>query len=107
MGYGGGVRPALKPLGKMVLRGLLGVRVPRAQVRRVATPSELINLNQGVRVPWTDRITRRLVHTINESMGINVRPLRALQPQTITFIISVIFYIKSATVKIIFPRSRE
>ena len=57
------IRPALEPLGVMVPRGALGVRVPRgalgvrvprAQARRVATPSELTNLNQGVRVPWTD-----------------------------------------------------
>ena len=33
--------------------GVLGVRVPRAQAVRVAIPSELINLNQGVRVPRT------------------------------------------------------
>ena len=78
----------------MVPSDALGVRVPRAQVRGVAIPSELINLNQGVRVPWTVRITRRLIYTLNESMGIEVRPLGALQPQTIIFIISVIFYIK-------------
>ena len=78
----------------MVPRDALGVRVPRAQVRRVATPSKLINLNQGVRVPWTVRITRRLVDTLNESMGNEMRPLGALQPQTIIFTISVIFYIE-------------
>ena len=91
----------------MVPRGAQGVRVPRAQVRRVATPSELIILNQGVRVPWTDRITRWLVYTINEPMGMNVRPLGALQPQTIILIVSANFYIKSATVKIICPRATE
>ena len=91
----------------MVPRGGLRVRVPRAQVRRVATPSELLNLSQGVRVPWTDRVTRRLVYTMNESMGMNVRPLGALQPQTITFIIPVIFYTKSDTVQIICPLATE
>ena len=40
-------------------------------------------------------------------MGMKVRPLGALQTQTIKFIISVIFYIKSATVKIICPRTTE
>ena len=75
-----GVRVPRAALGVRIPRGALGVRVPRAQVRRVATPSEVINLNQGVRVPWTDRIARRLVYTINESMGMNVRPSGALQP---------------------------
>ena len=60
------MRPALEPLEIMILRGAqgvrvlkgdLGVRVPRAQARRVATPSELINLNQRVRIPWTVPIT--------------------------------------------------
>ena len=40
-------------------------------------------------------------------MGMNVRPLGALQPQAIKFIISVIFYVKSATVQIICPRATE
>ena len=102
-----GVRVPRAALGVRVPRAALGVRVPRAQVRRVATLSELKNLNQEVRVPWTDRITRRLVYIINESMGMNVRPLEALQPQTIIFIISIIFYIKSATVKGICPRATE
>ena len=51
------IRPALITLGVMVPRAALGVRVPRAHARRVATSSDLINLNQGVRVPWTVPIT--------------------------------------------------
>ena len=58
----------------MVPRDALGVRVPKAQVRRVAIPSERINLNQGVRVPWTVRITRRLVDTLNETFGSTSTP---------------------------------
>ena len=53
--------PRLVTLGVMVPRAALGVRVPRAHARRVATPSDLINLNQGVRVPWTVSITRPII----------------------------------------------
>ena len=51
-------KPALKTLGVMVPRAALGVRVPRAALgvrvprahaRRIATPSDRIDLNQGVR----------------------------------------------------------
>ena len=56
------------PIGIMVPRAALGVRVLRAHARRVATPSDLINLNQGVRVPWTVPITRPIIFTLNESV---------------------------------------
>ena len=66
------IRPALITLGVMVPRAALGVRVPRAHARRVATSSDLVNLNQGVRVPWTVPITRPIIFTLNESMGMKV-----------------------------------
>jgi hypothetical protein len=53
-------------------RAALGVRVPTAHARRVATPSDLINLDQGVRVPWTVPITGPIIFTLNESMGMKV-----------------------------------
>ena len=71
------IRPALKTLGGMVPRAALGVRVPRAALgvrvprahaRKVATPSDRIHLNQGVRVPWPVPI----IFTMNESMGMKV-----------------------------------
>jgi hypothetical protein len=58
------IRPTLITLGVMVPRAALGVRVPRAHARRIATPSDLIN--QGVRVPWTVPITRPIIFTLNE-----------------------------------------
>ena len=60
------------PIGVMVPRAALVVRVPTAHDRRVAIPSDLINLNQGVRVPWTVPITRPIIFTLNESMGMEV-----------------------------------
>jgi hypothetical protein len=66
------IRPALKTLRVMVPRAALGVRVPRAHARRVATPSDRIDLNQGVRVPWPVPITRLIIFTMNESMGMKV-----------------------------------
>ena len=59
-------------LGVRVPRAALGVRVPRAHARRVATPSDRIDLNQGVRVPWPVPITRLIIFTMNESMGMKV-----------------------------------
>ena len=56
----------------MVPRAALGVKVPRAHARRVATPTDLINLNQGVSVPWTVPITRPIIFTLTESMGMKV-----------------------------------
>ena len=56
----------------MVPRAALGVRVPRAHARRVATPSDRIDLDQGVRVPWPVPITRLIIFTMNESMGMKV-----------------------------------
>ena len=35
-------------------------------------------------IPWTVPITRRIIFTLNESMGMNVRPLGALQPHKYT-----------------------
>ena len=82
----------------MVTRGALGIRVPRAQARRVATPSELIDLNQGVRVPWTVPITWRIVYTLIKWVyGHELETFRStslLGAQIIKFTISVIFYIK-------------
>jgi hypothetical protein len=69
---GGYIRPALITLGVMVPRAALGVRVPGAHARRVATPSDLINLNQGVRVPWTVPIARPIIFTLNEYRGMKV-----------------------------------
>ena len=40
-------------LGVKVPRAALRVRFPRAHVRKVATPSDVIELNSGVRIPWT------------------------------------------------------
>ena len=56
----------------MVPRAALGVSVPRAHARSVATPSDLINLNQEVRVPWTVPITRPIIFTLNESVDMKV-----------------------------------
>ena len=75
------IRPALKTLGVMVPRAALGVRVPRAALgvrvprahaRRVATPSDRIDLDQGIRVPWPVPITRLIIFTMNESMRMKV-----------------------------------
>jgi hypothetical protein len=54
--------------GVMVHRAALRVRVPRAHAR----PSDLINLNQGVRVPRTVTIIRLIIFTLNESKGMKV-----------------------------------
>jgi hypothetical protein len=53
-------------------RAALGVRVPTAHARRVATPSDLINLNQGVRVPWTVPITRPIIFTHCKKLCVNL-----------------------------------
>jgi hypothetical protein len=70
--FGVYIRPALITLGVVVPRAALGVRFPREHAIRVATPSDLINLNQGVRFPWTVPITRPIIFTLNESMGMKV-----------------------------------
>ena len=66
----------------MVPRAALGVRVPRAHTRRVATPSDLIKLKQGVKVPWTVPITRLIIFTLNESRGMKVTFGSTSTPQT-------------------------
>ena len=71
-------------------RGTLGVRAPEHKPEGVRVPSDL-NLNQGVRVPWTVPITRLIKFTLNESMGMKVRPLGALQPLNHKIFIAIIF----------------
>ena len=67
-----GVMVPRAALGVRVPRAALGVRVPRAHARRVANPSDRIDLNQGVRVPRPVPITRIIIFTMNESMGMKV-----------------------------------
>ena len=59
------ITPALITLGVMVHRVAVGVRVPRAHARRVSTPFDLINLNQGVRVSWRVHFSRPIIFTLN------------------------------------------
>ena len=58
------IRTALTPL---------GVRVRRAHARRVGTPSDLINLNQGLRVSWAVPMTLLIIFTLNESISETLR----------------------------------